>query len=135
MKDRILKILQEESLTSAKFADEIGVQRSSISHLISGRNKPSVDFIQKLLSRYRYLNAEWLLTGKGEMYKDSKPIIQSRISEFDPIETTDNTISDESYDISSVNDKAIPEVKRPIIKEVERIVIFYSDGSFKEYLP
>ena len=69
MKDRLHKIMEAEGLSPAKFADEIGVQRSSISHIISGRNKPSYDFIIKILNRFKGINAEWLLTGNGNMIK------------------------------------------------------------------
>lgn len=69
MKDRISKILREEGMTAAKFADEIGVQASGISHILSGRNNPSTDFLIKILERFRGINAEWLLLGKGNMYK------------------------------------------------------------------
>ena len=67
MKDRIIQFLKENNLTSTKFADVIGVQRSSISHLLSGRNKPSFDFIEKMLLSYPDINAQWLITGKGDM--------------------------------------------------------------------
>ncbi|HQL70889.1 MAG TPA: helix-turn-helix transcriptional regulator, partial [Bacteroidales bacterium] len=73
MKDRIAKILQEEGLTGARFADEIGVQASSVSHILSGRNNPGTDFLIKILERYRGINPEWLLMGKGEMYKTASP--------------------------------------------------------------
>ena len=69
MRERIIKFIETENLAPTKFADEIGVQRSSISHILSGRNNPSFDFIQKILSRYKALNAEWLVMGTGPMYK------------------------------------------------------------------
>ena len=56
MRSRISKILQEEGMTASKLADEIGVQASSISHIMSGRNNPSIDFVQKLLERFRAIN-------------------------------------------------------------------------------
>ncbi len=71
MKDRIAKIIREEGMTAAKFAEEIGVQASGISHIISGRNNPSTDFLIKILDRFRGINAEWLLLGKGNMYKSA----------------------------------------------------------------
>lgn len=70
MTDRILEILRKKNLSPSQFADEIGVQRSSISHLVSGRNKPSLEFIQKLLSRFPDISTEWLLSGTGPMEKD-----------------------------------------------------------------
>jgi len=69
MEDRLLKLLDSEQLSSSRFADVIGVQRSSVSHIISGRNKPSFDFIQKTLNAFPMLNADWLLLGKGGMYR------------------------------------------------------------------
>ena len=72
MKDQITKLMTAEGLTPAKFADEIGVQRSSVSHILSDRNKPSYDFILKILERFSGINADWLLTGKGTMIKSSE---------------------------------------------------------------
>lgn len=72
MKNRIQKFLEVENINSSKFADEIGVQRSSISHILSGRNNPSLELIQKILARFDYLNAEWLITGKGDMFKPNR---------------------------------------------------------------
>ena len=72
IKDRIEKVIKAESLTSTRFADAIGVQRSNISHILSGRNKPSLDFIQKVLTTFSNLNSDWLLFGRGSMYIDKK---------------------------------------------------------------
>jgi transcriptional regulator with XRE-family HTH domain len=75
MEDRLLKLLDTEQLTSAKFADAIGVQRSSVSHILSGRNKPSFDFLQKTLKVFPMLNADWLILGEGNMYEgDINPV-------------------------------------------------------------
>ena len=69
MKERLIQLLDLEQLSPSKFADLIGVQRSSISHIISGRNKPSFDFLQKTLTAFPGLNAAWLLMGEGTMYE------------------------------------------------------------------
>jgi plasmid maintenance system antidote protein VapI len=69
MKDRLVKLLQHYQISPAQLADNMGVQRSSISHILSGRNKPSFDFLIKLLENYSDLSAEWMLLGKGEMLK------------------------------------------------------------------
>jgi transcriptional regulator with XRE-family HTH domain len=68
MKERLIQLLDLEQLSPSKFADIIGVQRSSISHVISGRNKPSFDFLQKTLKAFPGLNASWLMLGEGSMY-------------------------------------------------------------------
>ncbi len=72
MKDRIILLIKAKNLTAAQFADEIGVQKSSISHIISGRNNASLDFIQKVLLCYPDVNMEWLMFGKGPLFKGSE---------------------------------------------------------------
>ena len=67
LNNRIQKIIQYSMLTASEFADEIGVQRSNISHIISGRNKPSLDFIIKIKDRFPEIQWEWIIEGKGEM--------------------------------------------------------------------
>ena len=69
MKERLQKLLELEQITPSKFADLIGVQRSSVSHVISGRNKPSYDFLQKTLKAFPGLKADWLILGEGSMYE------------------------------------------------------------------
>ncbi len=68
MKDRIKKLIETEKMSSSQFAEAIGVQRSNISHILSGRNRPSLDFIEKLLNVFKEIRTEWLMLGKGEMY-------------------------------------------------------------------
>lgn len=70
LQKRLLKLLDAEQLSSSKFADAIGVQRSSVSHILTGRNKPSFDFLQKTLRAFPLLNADWLILGEGSMYED-----------------------------------------------------------------
>jgi len=90
MKDRIILLIKAKNLTAAQFADEIGVQKSSISHIISGRNNASLDFIQKVLLRYPDVSMDWLMFGKG-------PIFRS-------IETSPNANNDGHYEaVTSVN--------------------------------
>ncbi len=71
MKDRIILLIKAKNLTAAQFADEINVQKSSISHIISGRNNASLDFIQKILFRYPDVNMDWLMFGKGPIFKEA----------------------------------------------------------------
>ena len=69
MKERLEQFLAAENITQAAFADKIHVTRSSITHILSGRNKPGYDFFSGLVRNYPSLNIEWLLTGKGKMYR------------------------------------------------------------------
>ena len=82
MKERILKFLESERISPAEFADKIGVQRSSMSHILNGRNYPSASFIQKMLQAYPYLNSRWLMIGVGAM--NLEPNDLKEISEVKP---------------------------------------------------
>lgn len=70
MNNRLQQFLEFENLTPARLADMLGVQRSGLSHILSGRNKPGYEFIHKLLTRFPAINADWLITGKGKPYKE-----------------------------------------------------------------
>lgn len=115
IQERLHLILKMHSMSPAAFADKIGVQRSNVSHVLSGRNKPGLDFLNKIILNFPRVNAHWLLS--GEM-----PSTQTNLKDI------------EGSELNSV-------VQEPLItkeskdKEVVKIVEFYSDGSFKEYLP
>ena len=90
MKDRITQFLKSERISPAEFADKIGVQRSSVSHVLNGRNYPSASFIQKMLEVYRTLNSRWLLMGEGPMFESkSSPFAEPSL----PKETIDSKAS------------------------------------------
>ena len=142
MKDRLLKFLNREQISSARFAENIGVQPSSISHILSGRNKPGFDFILKILTNYPALSADWLITGKGTMLKQE--YIQGDLFPESPL---DQVKYEDSYTDTNVNkeqDKssyksefnADDQVTNVISdRNVEKIIILYSDKSFSEYSP
>ena len=138
MKERILQFLKEENKSSAQFADEIGVQPSGISHIISGRNNPSLDFVIKMLERYNYLSTDWLLFGKGEMYN-----IKQNPSLFDEYNTfsdhRDNMFKQvDNIDVTTHQTVAKPQTpeateKNYEQKSVSKIVWFYDDNTFEEF--
>ena len=72
MNNRLQQFLSAENLTQAQFADSINVARASISHILAGRNNPGYDFIINTMKRYPDLNIEWLLIGKGKMYRTAR---------------------------------------------------------------
>jgi len=75
--DRFTKILEYSGFTASEFADEIDVQRSSISHIISGRNKPSLEFIVKIKNRFPEINWDWIILGQGEMLQNDSALSTS----------------------------------------------------------
>ena len=143
MKERLLEFLKQENKSSAQFAEEIGVQASGISHILSGRNNPSLDFVLKMLEKYKFLSTDWLLFGKGSMYKE--PRMQSL---FDDIPLIQNS-SDESHgksepvkneiEFQDVMQKSAANATQSFPKDrngqIIKIVWFFDDNSFDEYYP
>ena len=70
MNTRLQQFLELENLTPARLADMLGIQRSGLSHILSGRNKPSFDFLNRILTKFPHINADWLMTGRGKAYRD-----------------------------------------------------------------
>lgn len=145
MKDRLQRILQEKQLTSARLADRIEVQRSSISHILSGRNKPSMDFMEKILSTFPEISGDWLITGRGAMYKDGRGSAPSEEAKwvtpsnnrqglFDTDETMEAPVNKSVENRSAVNQEReyapVPPPKPA--KVVKRVVIYYDDNSYDE---
>jgi len=134
LKTRIEQILTEYNLTPSKFADELGIQRSGMSHILSGRNNPSLDLIQKILKRFPEINADWILTGKGIMKGNFKSIEPKPIDLFAPAQPLTQTENAKIEFDSVIQETEIKNVLPTLQdKKVERIVIFYSDKTFREY--
>ncbi len=128
MNSRIQLILKTKNISASKFADEIGVQRSSISHILSGRNNPSLDFIQKTLMKFPDISPDWILTGKGSMYMQPDLFNTATEPKNEP-EPVDDDLNDSEEDIPEEIQKVVVKEKietekpiRPkIIKTTERI--------------
>jgi transcriptional regulator with XRE-family HTH domain len=143
MKERLLEFLRTENKSSAQLAEDIGVQASGISHILSGRNNPSLDFVLKMLEKYQFLSTDWLLFGKGSMYKEIKmqnlfdyETEKDRGSEKMQPETEQIRPDIEFKDIvksDKPGDHAIPVEKSA--SDVIKIVWFYENNSFKEFFP
>jgi len=80
MHERLKNWMESEDLKSSALADSIGVNRATISHILSGRNKPSIDFLEKLLNAYPNINANWLISGIGYMQNrmEQKEVLVSK---------------------------------------------------------
>jgi len=130
--NRLHKIFNHYGLTAATFSDEIKVPRSSISHLLSGRNKPSLEFVLKIVDTYKEVSMEWLLYGK-ESFPKAKHVDTSVSTKpkSDLFSDVEKSKSEELVEEKSSLEK---KKKKTTLSEIERIVIFYKNGSFKEYL-
>lgn len=150
---RLENILEYYGLSASSFADSINVQRSSLSHLLSGRNKPSLDFILKIVEEYPDVDLYWILNGIGSFPKSK--IIEQKKSDVPPpslnieINKEEQKKSDSDLFSQNLNDGNTPVFEKNVNKfpnmqnleqtknssNIERIVVFYKNGSFKEYLP
>ncbi len=91
MNRRLQQFLSAENISQSQFAETLGVARANISHILSGRNKPGFDFIEKLLRAYPALNLDWLVTGKGKMYKSiGQPVKEEQTPPSSSSELFDN---------------------------------------------
>jgi len=136
MEERINSILKHYDLSSSQFADEIRVQRSSVSHVLTGRNKPGFDFIQKILTAFPEVSAEWLITGVGKMLKEDKGLATELSNEETIGSKEKKEIINDMGDRQGKDESKIPNnMQDTEKKKIEKIIIIYNDRSFDEYLP
>lgn len=144
IQERILLLMKAQGMTPTQFADEIGIQRSSISHILSGRNNPSLDVILKILGRFKEIDSNWLILGKGNLLKerdlDNSPtlfnldedeeIIDKNLKEIDleeeekekEIKTNNIEIQENIIAMQNTNSQ----------RSISKIIILYNDNSYEE---
>jgi len=143
MNSRIKRFMDYKSISSSELADTIGVQRSNVTHVLHGRNKPSFQFIAKLLETYPEINAKWLIMGTGKMLEQGQ-LSQQQLFDQEP-ESKDSKAHAEPENTPMQQAPVIPKIpaaksetqtpSRTETKQIERIVVFYADQTFKEYHP
>ena len=148
---RLEIILDYYSLNASSFADKIGVQRSSLSHLLSGRNKPSLDFILKILEVFPDVDLYWILNGKGTFPKNSEQLNKTENSvahvakQNIPAPPSSEIIPENLFSEIKIPNP-IPALETKKIENqnsskesnsdaIDKIVIFYKNGTFKSYVP
>jgi transcriptional regulator with XRE-family HTH domain len=136
MQDRLLKLLTHFGFTATRFADEIGVQRSGISHILSGRNLPSHEFILKIMKRFPEISLDWLLLGKGDMLKpDMKKNTPVQTDLFGTANSRKSITESLKTEIIGSENSTTRNKKVTDVTFIEQIVIFYSDGTCRTYYP
>ncbi len=121
--DRLRTIIKVNNLTPSSFADKVGVQRSGVSHILNGRNRPSMDFLVRVLKEFPRVDAAWLITGESPRNE--------------PGNSEKGEIIESEFTKPSELEHPSPKVKKSdmVEKEPVRVVIFYSDNTFDTYLP
>ncbi len=126
---RLEKILEFYDISAAGFAEAIEVGRSSISHILSGRNKPSLDFVMKVVQTYPEVELYWLLNGKGsfppDSNKDHSDVSLTNVKK--PLPSYRETA------ISSENKHNTSGFQPHSDKRIKKIVLLYEDGSFDAF--
>lgn len=154
-KERIEKVMLTEGLNSAQFAMEIGIQGSTLSHILNGRNKPSLDVLKKILNRFRTLSSDWLILGISPMYRSERnsqtPTLFDSIDVTIDKSVTNNdklplnsatdfqSIQEKTTNFSEINTNSIVEhsnfakEQNTNSKSVRKIIVYYSDNTFQEF--
>lgn len=141
-KDRLIKLMEAEKLNSTQFAEKIGVQRATLSHILSGRNAPSLNVLQKTLQVFRTINTDWLILGVGSMYRtsttqqptlfDVQPTVDEKKTEVTAANECVARIESTSSVGSLPTNKGEILVEKMVEKHIEKIVVFYSNNTYEE---
>ena len=124
-RQRIEQVMASEKLSANQFAKEIGIQAGTLSNIINGRNNPSLDVLQRVLNRFRTLSSDWLILGIGSMYRPKGEGPDNTLFNIKPLEPEKKP--------DEIEVKQVSEPLSPVLpKTIERVVIFYSDGTFEE---
>ena len=148
MKDRIRLIMEKENLTPAKFADSLDINRAVISHILNGRNNPSLDVVTKILEVMDYINPEWLISGIGNIYKsgaeaESRHIEQDLFHQehenhdqrADKIKQSQGFEFKDTLNEAQTSDNKLVAVDKKCDKKITQIIIYYNDNTFEKFTP
>lgn len=143
MREKLLNLMKSEQLTASKLAELLDIQPSGISHILSGRNKPSFDLVQKILRRFPRVNPDWLLLDKDEMYRtvniESQPTISQSISTEELDDTMQQspasgmTASATNSTSASTPAQQIVAAYAPKNGNVKRVIVLFDDHTFESY--
>lgn len=133
--ERIKELMDTHELSAAAFSDRIGVQRSSISHILSERNKPSLDFVLKILNAFPTVSSDWLLMGQQQhetLFTKTEPATNpsapSNASVLTPLK------NEAAPSVQTTANQVTTDLPSPSNRDVERVVVFYTDGTCSTYL-
>lgn len=148
MREKLLQLMKNEGLTSSRLAEILDIQPSGISHLLSGRNKPGFDLLQKMLRRFPRINPDWLLLDSEQMYRDSTdpefrckqmhPQTNTQAPESNASKQymdTDLTSARRTEVMGSNETTEVSKALQPLRNDVERIVVLYADHTFESFVP
>lgn len=128
MNKRLSSFLAAENITQTQLADTLKVAKASVSNILAGRNKPGFDFLESLSLHYPELSLDWLINGRGKMYKDADKVVPD--TEKGPEEDEITLFEPEEPKVTALDElKEQPDNQRT----VTRITLFFSDGTYQEF--
>ena len=129
-RQRLEQVIESEKMTAKQFAQEVGIQAGTISNILSGRNNPSLDVLQRVLNRFRALSSDWLILGVGPMYRQNGAVVEQSLFDMRPEEAPQ---AKSEADTQKTEQSPAPSKTEPTpVKLVDKILIFYTDGTFEE---
>ena len=141
IKDRIAHIIRAKNLTAAEFALRLGIQPSNVSHLLAGRNNPSLEFVRKLKETFPEYNLDWIVLGKGPMTV-SEPFVEPKsVVEELPVamasetESTTDNLGGTLFAPETVPERKMAPLSPVSEGELKRIILVYADNSFEILTP
>lgn len=138
MKDRIQEYMDYENINAGELALMLEVQRSNISHILNGRNKPSAAFIEKMLKVFPDLNARWLLTGQGKMIENLRAEKKENVKIDIELDSPTSLVSDlerkkQAETVAKVSAKEDQLASKADDEEVDKVVLLFRDGTFSSF--
>lgn len=131
LNERVKSLMQQKDLSPSAFADLIGVPRASISHILSDRNKPSLELIQKILRSFATINPYWLMFGEGKIEMPLEKVEAFITSKDKKDKEVEQKLGiEENNPLKEPFSEILPTTKTNINKAVEKIIIFYADKTF-----
>lgn len=150
-RERLMKLMETEGLNAKQFANEVGIQAGTISNIVNGRNKPSLEVLQKVLHRFRTVSSDWMVLDSGSMYRpigeaqsrtlfDGLPVEPPMIVPDEKRDEEKNETAQEEYnyaDVKEQQNKVSPGARGEAIRhrKIEKIVVFFDDGTYEQLLP
>ena len=130
---RLEYFIQSKSYNHSRFADRIGVQRSSVSHILTGRNKPSYDFLKKIFDGFPELNADWLIVGRGKMLHSDEDATPGELNTNLPTDSGFESWQDHESDERTKNQAFSATTETQPKTQIKSILVLFVDDSFEEY--
>lgn len=132
--ERFRYLMKLNQLTASAFADEIGVQRSSVSHILSGRNKPSLEFIQKVIQRFPKVDAGWLISGVSGVQTEDNSKVEPKVAmaneQIQPMRESKSAVDNKELKLNASSTEEV--MGKP--RKVKQVVVFYTDETYEEFV-